>query len=126
MQKLKASEVASYRATKLEEQQGCCALCGDRMTAADVACLDHDHKTGACRGTLHRGCNAMLGHIENNRPRHGLLGARLGRMLRGVEAYIHADYSQRPLHPTHRTSDEKRILTNKRAVAARAKKKASA
>lgn len=68
----------------------------------------------------------MLGHIENNRPRHGLLGARLGRMLRAVAEYIHASYDDKPLHPTHRTADEKRVLTNKRARVARAKKKATA
>lgn len=126
MQKLKASEVAAYRTTLLNEQNGHCALCGDRIEAGDVAVLDHDHKTGHCRGVLHRGCNSMLGVIENGRARYGLLGGRLGRMLAGIFNYIHAIHEHRPLHPTHRTADEKRVRTNKLAAKRRAAKKVTA
>lgn len=121
MHKLRASEVAAYRTTALDEQGGHCMLCGERIaTGEDV--LDHDHKTGHVRGVLHRGCNAMLGHIENNRARHMMKDGRLFRFLRGVQTYITADHSMRPLHPTHRTADEARLLKNKRARVARAKK----
>ena len=123
MQKLKASEVATYRGTELEAQQGHCMLCGDRIAPGEEV-LDHDHKTGHVRAVLHRGCNAMLGHIENNRSRNMLKDARLWRFLRQVQTYITADHTGKPLHPTHRTAEEKRIRTNKRAVVARAKKKA--
>jgi hypothetical protein len=126
MNRLKASEVAQYRATMLREQDGHCALCGDRIEAGEVAVLDHDHKTGHCRGVLHRGCNSMLGVIENGRARYSLLGGRLGRMLGRVFNYIHAIHEHRPLHPTHRTADEKRVRTNKRAAARRAAKKVTA
>lgn len=125
MQKLKSSEVAGYRKSKLASQDGRCMLCGDTIAAGEDV-LDHDHKTGHVRATLHSGCNAMLGHIENNRPRYRLIGARLGRMLRAAFEYIHKDYSEQPLHPTHKTADEKKALTNKRARDARAKKKAAA
>lgn len=125
MNRLKASEVAQYRSTLLHEQGGHCALCGDRIEVGEVAVLDHCHRSGRCRGTLHRGCNAMLGHIENNKARYGLLGGRLGRLLKHSFDYIHAAYEHRPFHPTHRTDDEKRIRTNKRAAIARAKKKAA-
>lgn len=124
MQKLKASEVAQYRKTLLAEQGGRCLLCGEMIEGDDV--LDHCHKTGNVRGVLHRGCNAELGHIENNRYRNHLAGGRLFRMLRGVEAYITADHRQKPLHPSHRTVDEKRIRTNKLAAKRRAAKKATA
>jgi hypothetical protein len=122
MKKLKASEVAQYRATALEEQGGHCMLCCDRVASED-AVLDHDHKTGHVRGVLHRGCNAMLGHIENNRARNMLKDARLWRFLRGVERYITADHTQRPLHPTHRTAEEKVARTKKLAAKRRAAKK---
>lgn len=124
MKKLKASEVAEYRATALEEQGGHCMLCCDRVASED-AVLDHDHKTGHVRGVLHRGCNAMLGHIENNRARNMLKDARLWRFLRGVERYITADHTQRPLHPTHRTAEEKVVRTKKLAAKRRAAKKAT-
>lgn len=122
MNKLKASEVSAYRATALEEQGGHCMLCCDRIAPGDDV-LDHDHKTGHVRGVLHRGCNAMLGHIENNRARNMLKDARLWRFLRGVERYITADHSQRPLHPTHRTDDDKKERAKKLAAKRRAAKK---
>ena len=124
MQRLKASEVSAFRATALEQQGGRCLLCGDSIESSE-AVLDHDHKSGHVRGVLHSGCNAMLGHIENNRPRYRLLGGRLRRWLESVFTYVHADYGHNPLHPTHRTEDQKRELTNKRARKARAAKKAS-
>ena len=125
MQKLKASEVAACRATLLDEQESHCMLCCDRILPED-AVLDHDHKTGHVRGVLHRGCNAMLGHVENNRARNMLKDARLWRWLRGVERYLTADHTSRPLHPTHRTPDEKVERTKKLAAKRRAAKKAAA
>ena len=125
MDRLKASEVAAYRATLLAEQGGHCALCGDRIEAHEVAVLDHCHRSGLCRGVLHRGCNAMLGHVENNRARYGLLGGRLGRLLKHSFEYVHASYDHRPLHPTHRTPEEKVVRTKKLAAKRRAAKKAA-
>lgn len=114
MTKLSASAVSAYRKTKLAEQGGRCALCGEEIEAgADV--LDHDHSTGRVRAVLHRGCNAMLGHIENNRARNHLKGGRLWRMLRAAENYIGACYEANPFHPTHRTEEQKRERRNKLA-----------
>lgn len=125
MHKLRSSEVAEYRRTALESQEGHCMLCSERiMPGEDV--LDHCHKTGHVRGVLHRGCNAMLGHIENNRARHMLKDGRLWRFLRGVQTYITADHSQRPLHPLHRTDLEKKERTKKLAAKRRAAKKGTA
>ncbi len=123
MRKLKASEVAGLRSEWLAKQGGRCALCMDIIGPTEQAVLDHDHATGHVRGVLHAGCNAMLGHIENNRPRYLLKGARLGRMLRAAFDYIHGEYSGNPLHHTHRTVEEKRLLVNKRARLKRAKAK---
>jgi hypothetical protein len=96
-------------------------ICRERIGEGEDV-LDHDHKSGHCRGVLHRGCNAMLGHIENNRARHMMKDGRLFRFLRGVQEYLTADHTQRPLHPLHRTDEEKRVLKNKRARVARARK----
>lgn len=125
MQKLKATEVAAYRKTALEDQGGHCMLCGDRIAEGEDV-LDHCHKTGHVRAVLHRGCNAMLGHIENNRARNMLKDGRLWRLLCRVEPYITADHTQRPLHPTHRTAEQKVERTKKLAAKRRAIKKAAA
>jgi hypothetical protein len=119
--KLSASQVKSHREDTLRNQQGRCVLCCEQVT--DDAVLDHDHKTGHIRGVLHRGCNSMLGVIENNRPRYLLGGSRLFTMLSRVEAYMKADHTGKPLHPTHRTAEQKRVRTNLRAKKARAAKK---
>jgi hypothetical protein len=66
----------------------------------------------------------MLGVIENNRPRYLLGGSRLFTMLSRVEAYVTKSYADYPIHPTHRTPEEKRVRTNLRAKKARAIKKA--
>lgn len=121
--RITASAVASTRAQLLEAQGGRCSLCGD---PADNPCLDHDHKTGHIRDVLCRGCNAMLGHLENNRPRHKLTNdTKFARFLSNVAGYLmrHRAYPRSLLHPTHRTEDEKRVLRNERARVARARKK---
>ena len=99
-------------------------LCWERIGPGEDV-LDHCHSTGHTRGVLHRGCNAMLGHIENNRARHMMKGGRLYRFLKGVEAYLSADHTSKPLHPTFKTDEQKRELRNKRARVARANKKAT-
>jgi len=124
MQRLTASQVSVQRVKMLEAQSGRCMLCCDHVT--DDPVLDHCHKTGRVRGVLHRGCNAMLGHIENNTARNNLRGSRLFTMLARIEAYLTADYSTNPLHHTHRTPEELRLRRNTRARKARATKKATA
>lgn len=124
MTKLTASQVSAQRALMLGKQGGNCALCCTAIAPGEDV-LDHDHTTGHVRAVLHRGCNSMLGVIENNRPRYMLKGARLFHMLSRVEAYLTADFTANPLHPTHRTDEEKRKLTNLRARKARAAKKAT-
>lgn len=124
MRRLKASEVTAHRAALIESQGGVCALCGDPFTANNPAVLDHDHTTGLVRGALHRGCNAMLGHLENNAPRYFLTNiVRLSRFLARVIPYQHKAHGD-VFYPSHRTADEKRILRNKRATAARKARKA--
>lgn len=125
--KLKASEIAGQRAKLLSNQGGKCALCLQPVAKGEDV-LDHCHTTGVIRGVLHRGCNAMLGHIENNAPRHKLTDPlKLAKMLSNVPSYRAAYLphlsSGLPLHPTWKTEDEKRELRNKRARIARKKAK---
>lgn len=125
--RLTATTLPQWRFKTLQDQGGVCALCGESVSVGE-AVGDHDHKTGQMRGVLHRGCNAMLGHIENNRPRHKLTSIpRLAKFLANVITYLYAKRpDDTPLYPTHRTADEKRELRNKRARRARAAMKQGA
>ncbi len=127
MQRLKASEVASVRQQLYTQQGSKCKLCGQPIETAEQV-LDHCHTTGEVRGVLHRGCNAMLGHLENNLPRHRLTDVRrLAGFLANVIPYLALNLGPRSglLYPTHKTEDEKRLLRNKRARQRRAAKAAA-
>lgn len=116
-------EYSTARVNKQIEQKGRCVLCSQPIANGE-AVYDHDHKTGHCRAVLHRGCNAMLGHIENNMPRHKLTSiVRLTAFLRAIPEYISRDWTDQPLHPTYRTEEEKRLRRNAKARKARAAKK---
>lgn len=120
--RLTQSQIAVHRARLLKEQGGRCALC--QLPCADrLAVLDHDHSTGAVRGVLHRGCNSLLGKLENNAARYGV--SSIGTFANGVAGYlrVHMVNVTNLLHPTYKTDEEKRLLRNKRARVARIKKK---
>lgn len=121
--RIKQSEVKPKRETMLAQQGRRCALCKQPVNA-DEAALDHCHKTGHVRAVLHRGCNAMLGHIENNLARHKLTNsAKLQAFCQNLVAYLHRDYTDQPLHYTFRTEEEKRLKRNAKARKTRAKAK---
>lgn len=56
----------------LQEQNGLCAICGERETIKNKngtlseLCVDHDHITGKIRGLLCRECNGALGKFNDN------------------------------------------------------------
>ncbi|QPB11273.1 hypothetical protein [Providencia phage PSTNGR1] len=119
MNKLKASQIPAVRAKLLADQSGVCVLCKRKPT---VPCLDHCHKDGFIRGVLCRGCNALLGKLENNRARYGLSDeVAFNNFLRGVLPYLHdTKMKYDMLHPTFKTEDEKRIARNAAARKRRA------
>lgn len=97
--RLKYTEVQEYRQTQLAEQNYCCALCGELIDGDAV--LDHDHKTGLIRRVLHRGCNALLGKIENNMARNKMTKTRLATWAINLIAYINTEHTDR-IHPKHK------------------------
>lgn len=124
MQRLTASQVAAARVKILANQGGVCALCGEPIAKGE-AVLDHNHVTGEVRGVLHRGCNSMLGKIENGLRIYKLTNiAKLARLLNTVIPYT-ASAGHGVLYPTFRTPEEKRIRANTKARKTRAAKKAS-
>ncbi len=125
MRKLKTTEVAPTRAALLTAQGNRCSMC-QLPCSPTQAVLDHDHSTGIVRGVGHRGCNALLGKIENNHKRYGV--PNLPALLHGLPAYLQKHDTDQTglLHPTHLTEDEKRLKRNAKARKARASKKATA
>jgi len=125
MRRLKHEEVAGVRAHLAEKQGGRCDIC-KQLVRAGEAVLDHHHGSGAVRGVLHRGCNALLGKIENNAPRYGVKD--VAAFAWGVAPYLqkHMVNVTGLLHPTHKSAEEKKELRNKRARLTRAKKKETA
>ena len=118
--KLTYSQVPVYREVVLEHQGGVCAICGQPIPkGTDV--LDHDHKDGHIRGVLHRGCNSLLGKLENNHKRYGVQDLRL--FLAGVSSYLtrssRIPLEDRVLHPTFKTDEEKREARREKARARR-------
>lgn len=123
MERLTASMMAPVRARILVSQGGVCCLCG-RKPKTPV--LDHDHRNGWVRGVLCRGCNAMLGHLENNRARDELMNdGDFARFLASVMAYLHKHHNgpTNLLHPSYKTEDQKRLARNAKARKTRAAKK---
>ena len=104
--KLKYSEIKTFRHQQLIKQLNCCSLCGDPV-AEDQAVLDHDHKSGQLRGVLHRGCNSLLGKIENSMPRSLVDIGRLANISKNLIKYLTADAVSELLHPTYLTEEER-------------------
>lgn len=125
MSRLTAAQVKSVRVSLAMKQGNRCALCQGQfgLKAPLDPVLDHNHQTGAVRGVLHRCCNSLLGKIENNAPRYGV--RNIPAFVNGVAGYLQAHLTNITgyLHPSHKTDEEKRLLRNKRARVARAKKK---
>ena len=117
--RLKTTQVAGCREHLRGTQNMTCALCKMPLLASE-AVLDHNHDTGAIRAALHRGCNALLGKVENNYKRYGV--RNLAAFCHGLASYLQLHVVNRTglLHPTHRTEDEKRIARNTKARKARA------
>jgi hypothetical protein len=102
--RLKYTEVSQYRAHQLERQSHNCALCGEAVI--DDAVLDHDHRSGLIRKVLHRGCNALLGKIENNLARNRMTPERLAVWSQRLVEYISIDHTN-IIHPTHKVRRKK-------------------
>lgn len=115
---LKTSQIPAERAKRLQAQSGLCSLCQE---VPAVPCLDHCHKNGHCRGVLCRGCNALLGKLENNRGRYGLgSDTKFSRFLSNVAGYLSRYRFGDVLHPTFKTPEQKRVARNAAARKRRA------
>lgn len=117
--RIKPKDIKPLREQILQEQRGLCAICHEPLVAEE-AVLDHCHKTGYIRAVLHRGCNAYIGHMENNQARNRITPGRLQNILANFQFYINTHRLIQ--HPTHRTPEERKERAKKRARAKRTKK----
>lgn len=121
MERLKAKDIPAWREKQLAKQLGLDPITGLRI---ENPCLDHDHVTGRCRQVLDRDTNAFEGKVFNAWRRYlRHKGVTIKKALFELIYYYSLDYSGNPLHPSHRSSEEKRILRNKRAKRRRKLKK---
>ena len=104
--KLRPSFLKSARELKLTEQKGLCALCHLPIEVGEEA-LDHDHKTGHIRGVLHLGCNRAEGMVLNSIKY--IRGVDNTVSLELILAYWATDYSANALHPTFKTTRDRRV-----------------
>lgn len=118
--KLKTSQVKEYRSQQLIKQCNLCALCGEQL-APQEAVLDHDHKSGLVRQVLHRGCNSLLGKIENSLPRSRVDIRRLKGIAHNLIGYMTKQHTE-VFHPTHKTVEEKKARAKRLARKRRLKK----
>lgn len=121
---LSTSQVASVLQQLVVKQGRKCAICGKPFSARDGAVLDHDHDTGYIRGAIHRSCNGAEGKIKT-KARLGHKGVPPYEYLIGLGEYLKTHKTPRYpyIHPSHMTEDQKRLLRNKKAREARARKK---
>lgn len=103
--KLKYREIAEYRQQFLQDQDYTCALCNELII--DDAVLDHNHRTGRLRKVLHRGCNALLGKIENNMARNRLDIQRLTVFAERLVDYMQ-DSDSELIHPTYKIKEARK------------------
>ena len=109
MEKIKYKDIPAVRNYLLEQQDHRCALCDD-IIEEGKAVLDHDHRSGIIRRVLHRGCNSMLGKIENNMARSEVDLFRLMKMASTVADYI-SNTTTNWIHPTYKTKEERAMAT---------------
>ena len=125
---MKASQILAAKKVLAKKQGYECDLCSIDLHTMPTKnwCLDHDHTEGHVRGVLCRNCNGIEGKIHNL-ARRAARGRSASDLLQRVLSYWERhtfEASNAIFHPSHKTKDEKRLATNKKARMARAKKKA--
>jgi len=94
--KVKYKDIKTIRDNKILAQNQKCQLCESEL---DSPVLDHNHKNGEIRSVLCRGCNLMLGKLENGMARFRLTDPdKLRTFLSNVSDYITTGSDL--IHPT--------------------------
>lgn len=113
--RIKNSDIPAMREKIISEQAGKCWLCEIDLKTV-VPCLDHNHQTGHIRGVLCGNCNGIEGKISNLANRAKRDKTRYDFVNKVLSYWNHFSACQRKeIHPTHKTTDEKRLRRNKKA-----------
>jgi len=116
---LKTKDIRLWREKLLKKQKGICPLCQEELIAEE-AVLDHCHVTGHIRGALHNGCNRAEGKAINWIYRTKCNDPVV--FAKNLSKYWNKDFSKLPVHPKHRTIEQKKEIRNAKARKARAKR----
>jgi hypothetical protein len=108
--RLKPKDIKSWKA---KHWTGYCDLCKEPLSLEDSV-GDHNHQTGQMRGILHRRCNSLEGVITRALKRFGF--QRHPKFLDELVAYSNSRRFAE-LHPTYRTSEEKKEKAKRRRKA---------
>lgn len=95
---MKYKDIPVLRKQLWKEQDYNCKLCGQPISEDELA-LDHSHNSGHIRGTLHKGCNAWLGHLENNMTRNKIDKTKLVNIVNNLICYLETERDE--VHPIH-------------------------
>jgi len=96
---LKQKNLAKYRETQLEKQQGIDPITKEVIKSPT---LDHDHYSNRVRMVLDRNTNQFEGRIisfYNRLIKYKNLPITLSGILRNLAVYLEQDYSKNPYHP---------------------------
>lgn len=129
MQKLTNYQLKENKLARWVANGQRCELCNLPVKYDPNLVVDHCHKNGWVRGALHRRCNSLLGKLENNAARFGFRDAmQLWAFLEGAAKYLRKNETCHSglIHPLHKTAEEKRIATNRKAQLKRAAEKKKA
>ena len=130
MTRMKLGQVETVRQKLLVKQSYRCPLCDGTMfgNSKKNPALDHDHNTGYLRDVLCINCNGIEGKVFNlvRRARGTLTTEERLRNLLGYYQRHSTPQHGGIFHHTHKTAEEKRLATNKKARLKRAKAKAVA
>lgn len=121
--RIKQKDIARLRDEIAAEQGHKCWLCHIDLRSV-MACLDHNHNTGAIRGVLCQNCNGIEGKIFNL-TRRAKRNMTSGEYLTRIQDYwrLFTEVPRDLVHPSHKFEDEKRAIRNKKARLRRKKKK---
>ena len=123
MQRLTRKQADELRRSLIVTQDNLCYICKETLDGK-TACLDHDHRTGHVRAVLCLNCNGIEGKIFNLCRRGKRSRTELEFALDILNYWLaDATWSANPIHPAHRTPDEKRLARNAKARKRRASKK---
>lgn len=125
MHRLTRAGADEFRRSLIAKQNNRCALCADTLDGK-TACLDHDHRTGHIRSVLCLNCNGIEGKIFNLCRRAKRQRTEIDFLTSVFDYWMqHNGLRDQPIHPSHRTKEEKRALANKRARKRRKARKGS-